>query len=76
MALTTPPRVRGTGRGVPRASTLLPKSGGIMESDWSQGYVTEVLYTEHFFRELSPAWLNYVATINGCQPRRLDPGFT
>src|SRR5687767_15966973 len=47
-----------------------------MESDWSQGYVTEVLYTEHFFRELSPAWLNYVATINGCQPRPLDPGFT
>ena len=49
-----------------KPSTLLPKSGGIMESDWSQGYVTEVLYTEHFFRELSPAWLNYVATINGC----------
>ena len=47
-----------------------------MESDWTQGYVTEVLYTEHFFRELSPAWLNYVATINGCQPRPLDPGFT
>lgn len=47
-----------------------------MESDWSQGYVTEVLYTEHFFRELSPAWLNYVAALNGCQPRSLDPGFT
>lgn len=47
-----------------------------MESDWAQGYVTEVLYTEHFFRELSPAWLNYVAVINGCQPRPLDPGFT
>ena len=28
------------------------------------------------FRELSPAWLNYVAAINGCQPRPLDPGFT
>jgi SAM-dependent methyltransferase len=47
-----------------------------MDSDWSQGYVTEVLYTEHFFRELSPAWLNYVAVLNGCQPRPLDPGFT
>ncbi len=47
-----------------------------MESDWTQGYVTEVLYTEHFFRELAPAWLNYVAVLNGCQPRPLDPGFT
>lgn len=47
-----------------------------MESNWSQGYVTEVLYTEHFFRELSPAWLNYVATINGCHPRPLTDGFT
>ncbi len=47
-----------------------------MDSDWTQGYVTEVLYTEHFFRELSPAWLNYVAALNGCQPRPLDPGFT
>ena len=47
-----------------------------MDSDWTQGYVTEVLYTEHFFRELSPAWLNYVAVQSGCQPRPLDPGFT
>jgi ubiquinone/menaquinone biosynthesis C-methylase UbiE len=47
-----------------------------MDSDWSQGYVTDVLYTEHFFRELSPAWINYVAALNGCQPRALDPGFT
>jgi SAM-dependent methyltransferase len=47
-----------------------------MDSDWTQGYVTDVLYTEHFFRELSPAWLNYVAVLNGCQPRPLDPGFT
>ena len=47
-----------------------------MDSDWTQGYVTDVLYTEHFFRELAPAWLNYVAALNGCQPRALDPGFT
>jgi len=47
-----------------------------MDSNWSQGYVTEVLYTEHFFRELSPAWLNYVAVISGCHPRPLSPGFT
>lgn len=47
-----------------------------MSADWTQGYVTDVLYTEHFFRELSPAWLNYVAIIKGCQPRPLDQGFT
>jgi SAM-dependent methyltransferase len=47
-----------------------------MDSDWTQGYVTDVLYTEHFFRELAPSWLNYVAALNGCQPRPLDPGFT
>ncbi len=47
-----------------------------MDSNWSQGYVTEVLYTEHFFRELSPTWLNYVAVINGCYPRPLNEGFT
>ena len=47
-----------------------------MESNWSQGYVTEVLYTEHFFRELSPSWLNYVAAISGCHPRPLTEGFT
>lgn len=47
-----------------------------MDSNWSQGYVTEVLYTEHFFRELSPSSLNYVATINGCYPRPLTDGFT
>lgn len=47
-----------------------------MDSNWSHGYVTDVLYTEHFFRELSPAWLNYVAVISGCQPRPLAEGFT
>jgi SAM-dependent methyltransferase len=47
-----------------------------MDSNWSQGYVTEVLYTEHFFRELSPSWLNYVAVQGGCHPRPLTPGFT
>ena len=50
--------------------------GGNMDSDWAQGYVTDVLYTEHFFRELSPAWINYVAAMNGCVPRPLDRGFT
>jgi SAM-dependent methyltransferase len=58
---------------------LAPSSalnGESMNADWTQGYVTDVLYTEHFFRELSPGWLNYVAALRGCQPRPLDQGFT
>ena len=43
---------------------------------WSQGYVTDVSYTNSFFRELSPAWLNHVAMANGAHPRLLDEGFT
>jgi SAM-dependent methyltransferase len=42
---------------------------------WSQGYVTDVSYTNSFFRELSPAWLNHVAMSNGAHPRRLDEEF-
>ncbi len=45
-------------------------------ADWSQGYVTDTLYTENHYRELSPAWINYVAVLNGCQPRRTDRAFT
>lgn len=45
-------------------------------SDWSQGYVTDVLYTDNSYRELSPAWLNYVAAIQGCLPRPLNKPFT
>jgi SAM-dependent methyltransferase len=45
-------------------------------SGWSQGYVTDTNYTDHFFRELSPVWLNYVAALNGAPPHRLDPSFT
>jgi len=44
-------------------------------SDWAQGYVTDVLYTDNTYRELSPAWLNYVAVLKGCQPRPLDRPF-
>ncbi|HVM86124.1 MAG TPA: class I SAM-dependent methyltransferase [Candidatus Binatia bacterium] len=43
---------------------------------WSQGYVTDVSYTNSFFRELSPAWLNHVAVVSGAHPRRLNDGFT
>jgi len=45
-------------------------------SDWSHGYVTDVLYTDNSYRELSPAWLNYVAAAQGCLPRPLDRPFT
>jgi SAM-dependent methyltransferase len=42
---------------------------------WSQGYVTDVSYTNSFFRELSPAWLNHVAMVSGAHPRLLNDGF-
>lgn len=45
-------------------------------ADWSQGYVTDIPYTEGFYRELSPSWLNYVAATYGCVPRPLDKEFT
>ena len=43
---------------------------------WTEGYVTDVAYTNSFFRELSPAWLNYVAAVGGARPRPLKEGFT
>ena len=39
------------------------------------GYVTDTTYADTFFRELSPAWLNYVAAFNGFRPRSLDARF-
>src|SRR5436189_72347 len=42
---------------------------------WSQGYVTDVSYTNSFFRELSPAWLNHAVTAAGAHPRPLEDGF-
>jgi len=44
--------------------------------DWSQGYVHDVPYTDHFYPELAPAHLNYIAVLNGCRPRPLDRPFT
>jgi SAM-dependent methyltransferase len=44
--------------------------------DWSHGYITDQLYTDGFYRELSPAWMNYVAALNGCHPRPIDGAFT
>lgn len=34
-------------------------------SDWSSGYNVDVGYTYGFYKELSPHWLNYVATLRG-----------
>ena len=41
----------------------------------AHGYVTDASYAETFFRELSPAWLNYVAALHGAVPRPLDQPF-
>ena len=41
----------------------------------STGYVTDTTYADTFFRELSPAWLNYVAALHGVTPRPLDRAF-
>jgi SAM-dependent methyltransferase len=45
-------------------------------SDWAHGYVTDVSYTNNFFREIAPTWLNHVAVVGGCRPRSLEKGFT
>jgi SAM-dependent methyltransferase len=39
------------------------------------GYVTDTPYADTFFRELSPAWINYVAALNGVAPRPTDRAF-
>lgn len=40
------------------------------------GYVTDLTYAESFFRELSPAWLSYVAALNGVAIRDLSTPFS
>jgi SAM-dependent methyltransferase len=47
-----------------------------ISSVWSQGYVTDTLYTDNVFREQSPVWINYVAARHGCVPRPLDQSFS
>nr|WP_298686903.1 class I SAM-dependent methyltransferase [uncultured Dongia sp.] len=51
-------------------------SGAAIAAGWSEGYVTDTLYTDHVFREQSPVWINYVATLMGCVPRPLDQPFS
>jgi len=40
------------------------------------GYVTDVEYTGDFYAHLAPAWLAYIAAINGYAAPRLDGNFT
>lgn len=44
-------------------------------SDWSQGYVVDLPYTHGFYRELSPALLNFALTLRGFQAPSLDKTF-
>jgi SAM-dependent methyltransferase len=44
--------------------------------DAALGYVTDAGYANTFFKELSPAWLNYVARLNGAAPKDLAQHFT
>jgi SAM-dependent methyltransferase len=39
-------------------------------------YVLDSPYADRYFRELSPAWINYVAALNGVAPRPLDAQFS
>lgn len=50
--------------------TVTPNAAG-----WSEGYVTDTLYTDSVFREQAPAWINFVAGKMGCVPRPLDEPF-
>jgi hypothetical protein len=42
----------------------------------SHGYVTDTSYPATYHRELSPVWLNYVASLHGAPARPLDRPFT
>jgi SAM-dependent methyltransferase len=47
----------------------------ITDASASSGYILDTPYPETFFRELSPAWLNYVAALGGSPARELDEPF-
>jgi SAM-dependent methyltransferase len=44
-------------------------------SDWTDGYIADIAYTDGYYVELAPVHLNYVALLNGCAPRPLDRPF-
>ncbi len=47
-----------------------------MHTDFRAGYVVDLPYPETFFRELSPAWINYVAAVCGAPVRPLERPFS
>lgn len=44
--------------------------------DWNAGYIADLEYTAGFYREQSPAYLNYVCVLNGYEPVPLDRPYT
>jgi len=48
----------------------------MQNASWSHGYVTEVEYTRHFFRELAPGFLRFALTLAGFRTPRPDAEFT
>ncbi|HEX7641678.1 MAG TPA: class I SAM-dependent methyltransferase [Burkholderiaceae bacterium] len=44
--------------------------------DWTAGYASGVEYVAGFYREQSPAYLNFVCVMNGYEPVPLDRPFT
>lgn len=44
--------------------------------DWTAGYASDVEYTAGFYREQSPAYLNFVCVLNGFEPVALNKSFT
>ncbi|HVR68682.1 MAG TPA: class I SAM-dependent methyltransferase [Verrucomicrobiae bacterium] len=44
-------------------------------SDWTDGYIADIAYTDGYYVELAPVHLNYVALLNNCTPRPIDRPF-
>jgi tRNA G46 methylase TrmB len=44
--------------------------------EWREGYTADVEYSAGFYREQSPAYLNFVCWLNGFEPVALDQPFS
>jgi len=44
-------------------------------ADWNEGYVHDITYTHGFYRELTPALLNFALTLSGVESPGLDRPF-
>ena len=55
-----------------RLAMLEPMSN----ASWTHGYVTEVDYARHFYRELAPSFLRYALTLGGFRTPSPDAPFT